>query len=723
MHAFTALESLQMDDLINNDTGSSSDSSASDSMKNPTSSLHHLPAWSTTEDGEDWYKASPANSEDAVTNDKVVNDVWFAPPSMSIKKKRITFNKAAMLAAEEREISPGANTNNLKSHKSAPQLVQRVTSADHRAKLEDLLVEMGWPRQGQGSEGEAVDGNHSRSSFSNQGARGGGSGGGGGQTNHAQSGGEGSLASGMPVTSALFRRRALMREGEMPNPGHVEVTNTHPTSLSTSIPLMQAGQGGSAFGFSPHQYSKSATLPLSFESMMPTMNRPPLSTHASTSVLATSLSSSVAGGNLVDYPSRAPLTAREKQEGIARAIQAAMNSGLDPRRDSTGLHITTQPQQFIPSGSPVRRPESSVGSASTSTTELQTPLTPFQNLNSTPEIGSMASPYSNQYHLSPQNAALSSQMMQPFPANQSMNKVKIMQDMANAGTLSNALGLQYLPALPQNQPPAMIDSSAYAQIFASLPGFQQVQQQQQHQQVQQMSIKQMRSSPNLRRTTSSVDGAGPSLMKSPIRKIASNRRLAANAADNLASMPMPMPSPSKSPLKKSKSPKMTLSSSSSSHIPLPPMPSFMTSSTSNPGPTAFEFVNYGIEDADELCSAVAPSGSYKIPLKGFGGSQDGDEDDDGDGLDEEDGEKKTRNRSRSKSSNRFGPRWQGVDDDEDDEKVLGSGSGAAAASSPSADSDHSSSRQLKRIKSEAVLSKSSPLRRKTASSTNLRRKD
>ncbi len=31
----------------------------------------------------------------------------------------------------------------------------------------------------------------------------------------------------------------------------------------------------------------------------------------------------------------------------------------------------------------------------------------------------------------------------------------------------------------------------------------------------------------------------------------------------------------------------------------------------------WEFVNYGIEDADELCAAVAPSGSYKIPLKGF----------------------------------------------------------------------------------------------------------
>ncbi|CAO1621270.1 unnamed protein product [Parajaminaea phylloscopi] len=33
----------------------------------------------------------------------------------------------------------------------------------------------------------------------------------------------------------------------------------------------------------------------------------------------------------------------------------------------------------------------------------------------------------------------------------------------------------------------------------------------------------------------------------------------------------------------------------------------------------FSFVNYGLEDAQELCAAVAPSGSYKVPLKGYGG--------------------------------------------------------------------------------------------------------
>ena len=39
-------------------------------------------------------------------------------------------------------------------------------------------------------------------------------------------------------------------------------------------------------------------------------------------------------------------------------------------------------------------------------------------------------------------------------------------------------------------------------------------------------------------------------------------------------------------------------------------------------PLTLSFVNYGIEDAEELCSAVAPSGSYKVPLRGFKDSDD-----------------------------------------------------------------------------------------------------
>lgn len=42
-------------------------------------------------------------------------------------------------------------------------------------------------------------------------------------------------------------------------------------------------------------------------------------------------------------------------------------------------------------------------------------------------------------------------------------------------------------------------------------------------------------------------------------------------------------------------------------------------------PMTLSFVNYGIEDAEELCSAVAPSGSYKVPLRGYKGESDDDE--------------------------------------------------------------------------------------------------
>ncbi|EST09565.1 hypothetical protein PSEUBRA_000782 [Kalmanozyma brasiliensis GHG001] len=59
--------------------------------------------------------------------------------------------------------------------------------------------------------------------------------------------------------------------------------------------------------------------------------------------------------------------------------------------------------------------------------------------------------------------------------------------------------------------------------------------------------------------------------------------------------------------------------------PLPPLPS------SSKGFSALSFVNYGMDDADEICSAVAPSGSYKVPLRGFGASS-GEEDEFDDDL-------------------------------------------------------------------------------------------
>lgn len=51
----------------------------------------------------------------------------------------------------------------------------------------------------------------------------------------------------------------------------------------------------------------------------------------------------------------------------------------------------------------------------------------------------------------------------------------------------------------------------------------------------------------------------------------------------------------------------------------------MHAAKQSPGPRkplTLSFVNYGIEDAEELCSAVAPSGSYKVPLRNFKDSDD-----------------------------------------------------------------------------------------------------
>lgn len=52
-------------------------------------------------------------------------------------------------------------------------------------------------------------------------------------------------------------------------------------------------------------------------------------------------------------------------------------------------------------------------------------------------------------------------------------------------------------------------------------------------------------------------------------------------------------------------------------------------------PITLSFVHYGIEDAEELCSAVAPSGSYKVPLRS---AKDSDEEGDGDGDGDPDGD-------------------------------------------------------------------------------------
>lgn len=111
------------------------------------------------------------------------------------------------------------------------------------------------------------------------------------------------------------------------------------------------------------------------------------------------------------------------------------------------------------------------------------------------------------------------------------------------------------------------------------------------------SAKKAKSTPNLRhspgayhaanRDTTPTPSPGRNSPEGSARKIAGNRRV--QSSNNLR--------------RKKSSPEAL-----GAAPPLPPLPA-----------GGFSFVNYGVEDAQELCAAVAPSGSYKIPLKGYGG--------------------------------------------------------------------------------------------------------
>ncbi|ETS61812.1 hypothetical protein PaG_03912 [Moesziomyces aphidis] len=83
------------------------------------------------------------------------------------------------------------------------------------------------------------------------------------------------------------------------------------------------------------------------------------------------------------------------------------------------------------------------------------------------------------------------------------------------------------------------------------------------------------------------------------------------------------------------------------------------------------FVNYGMNDADEICSAVAPSGSYKVPLRGFGASS-GEEDD----FDDETSSVRTRTMSNVTGTTAMA----GSDDDDFDMTSPASASGAVPGS-------------------------------------------
>lgn len=675
-----------MDDLINNDICSSSSSSTASEHIEPSSSLHNLPAWSTSEEGDEWSGSSPVNSDGAAGDGAAISDVWFAPSSLSSRKKRSSIKKITLLA--DRQASPGAASANLKSHKSAPQLVKkRVASVDHQAKLQDLLVEMGWPRESsRATAEEAVDGGdyHTSNTSSNQQNSS-------AASSYSNNAGAGSLASGMPVTSALFQRRAANnKEGDMPAPSQVVV----PASEDAySQALNNASNAGSAMFLSDANemaHSRSATFPLSYQMDSAVAPRPGPVTSMSSSYLTTMGALRGAAPNAA-FTSQHNEAAKKQQQ-----FQEALYYGLNSATRQTTPLLLESPY--------VGKTPDTGSTASAASLELQTPVTPFQSLSTS----DMSGPYS--YTVSPVNS-VSSQLLPGY--SYPVKASKTPADLDVTGAFGNSLGLNFLPAMNQRQQqqqqqhPAMIDSSSYAQIFAGMNASN-------DQQQQPSTLKQMRSSPNMRVSASSEG----SPIKSPIRKIASNRRLTVSTPDNSSLTNNSMSPPVKTPIKKGKSPKVASFAMPPTHhgsfMPMP-SPSNIQSAAlapSSSSSSSFEFVNYGIEDADELCSAVAPSGSYKVPLKGFGGSQYDDQDEDGEddvGADQDDdeGEKKLH-RSRSKSSSRLGPRWQGMNHEEQ--------------ASLSVAAMEKALRQVKRRKSEASMMLSSQAKKK-ASMGNLRKKD
>ncbi|TKY84618.1 hypothetical protein EX895_006520 [Sporisorium graminicola] len=132
-----------------------------------------------------------------------------------------------------------------------------------------------------------------------------------------------------------------------------------------------------------------------------------------------------------------------------------------------------------------------------------------------------------------------------------------------------------------------------------------------------------------------------------------------------------------------------------------PTPSALASGSGSAGFSRLSFVNYGMNDADEICSAVAPSGSYKVPLRGFGASS-GEEDD------FDDDTSSVRTRTASNVTGIMG--MMGSDDDGDSPgSTMG---GVATPGSPTKKVRKNSSRANLMSGTGASASASSPLKSK-----------
>lgn len=690
--------------------------------------------------------------------------------------------------------------NALKAHKSLPQLDRRVSS-NYTSRLEDLLAEMGWPRHEGNADDDAEDGDVTIQASASEGIGGTHQSSGGSmlQPSHSHSGmyqnavsspygnhGNGQFAhnatasnpsssEASSASSALFQRRAVTREGSMPSPCPVAIPRRPQDNSDYALKT----DGGA--------------IPTRSESLqrLASAVRLPASSSApkSASELMSTLSSNMLYSQSMDarhFP-HAPVT----RQGTAELTQATSSSlpahqqghsfdvsqvghslpsygqgptGAGPSSDSAGSGPGTMNASSSSAGSATDgRPLTA--STSSNVTELRTPLTPFTGVgmgNNSQWSAMQPFAYQGAPNSIPELAEPGALGLTLFP-----QASKPPSNEHYLSSLQNALGLYQDPSTMTTpsaavNPAAVLDPAAYSHLFGAgimtQADFTAVAKANRARAGTAMAAldaprsapRAMRSSPNLRVTPPlsgrPADVALPaSVTTTPIktpRKFASNRRLNTHTPDPLNSslggnMNLPPPSPH-SPSKRGRD--------ELSH----------SASTGNlgSGGGGFEFINYGIQDADELCAAVAPSGSYKVPLKGFGaGGDDDDEEDGNDSDDDRDGRAGTgtgtgsgsgsggegrggavpssprRGRRRAKSSsNRNGPRWEEPPLPPLPGFLEGSHTPLPASSESTAGSGHvvasgggAAGRQIKRRKSDASMMLAG--KHKSASMANLRKRD
>lgn len=724
---------LRTTEYNNHHASSSSASSQSDSDIFPISNIHQLPAWNTLgriggkekEDSNthvspgDAYSASGLS--DRVGDDGFKDDLWFIPSpesgeahgshSLLQRKKRINFATTNSTTAMGNGMknssigSPGVSLpSTLKAFKSVPNLKRRVSSG-YTARLEELLSEMGWPKQDENvgigdstaqdsdigndtiqvssSSGQTQSGNNAMTlssagsqSYSLTNSESGNVLNVGSTSNHvASGGGSGSgLSRALQTTnSALYQRRAESRDGLMPVPSPVTVPKR-----------LEENAAGTEMSNDQNDDLNSALSQSSSFIFLDQGNVDDQSGNITQNML-TNLNA-VAQSSLNQQKAAALVAEQQRNQNLID--QAGTMSNLTVGQATSASPITGRPD---------------TGSSGSNITELHTPITPFVglSLHSAPSSGTGVSNLDSLPQIPWTANFASSSIGTGGKTTNSMNDFSMLQFNKSEylANLQNSLGLYNLPNLMNStksnvsnntsnviNPTAIIDPSTFtsfspvqpasaiglmpsaslkSDLFTSQSAHP-LTSNQHHQKLifppQQQKVmpvgtsafgglrpragtamaalgghpspRHMRSTPNLHLAHSpSLDGSqynvGAAVLggepnsvhttpNKSIRKIASNRRLnMLNATPETPSSHLfqgsaHIPNSPVSPSKRGRNPG-----------------GMLTGSTSfGGGGTTFEFINYGIEDADELCSAVAPSGSYKVPLKGFGANDDDEDDDD-----------------------------------------------------------------------------------------------